>query len=410
MANTISQTTMGTAAPSISQLEQREVGDQIRYLGFGSAVMTSLIENTIIDGLTGSKKSKKGLITKRGVKNLRYEMFTRSARPYKVTVASGTAITGGGVVLDDANGVVAGMTLINARNKTQCRVELVSTNTVTGSSCGGTTFSCAAGDTLMVGAVAVPEGSTTAVIANGTDDQNFNILQYSRLGVSISWVLEATAMLAGGKRFSREKMYLAMEFLADLERTWLFGDYSASYASKNTQTGALTGFTGEYPTTRGLYNLAANSYNMEGQMTYEKLRKNLPLAMGDTINDNQDLVALCGNDTYARMQEIIDAKHVSNASEGELKEFGIKSGKLITSGPNINFVKHSAFNIAGIDNTMLIFCPENVGYVHLEGHDVSPNNKIGGNADHGQTDELYAYHGIETLDAGKSITVVTNLF
>jgi len=410
MANTISSTTMVTGAPSISQLEQREVGDQVRYLGFGTAVMTSLIENAIIDSITGNKRTKKGLIGKRSVTNKRYEMFTRSPRPYKVTVASGTTITGGGVVLDDANGVVAGMTLINARNKTQCRVELVSTNTVTGSPCGVTTFSCAAGDTLMVGAVAKEEGSTATVIANGTDDQNFNMLQESRLACSASWVLEATDMMAGGKRFAREKMTLAMEFLADLERTWLFGDYTASYATKNTQAGALTGFTAEYSTTRGLYNLAANSYNMEEQMTYEKLRKNLPLAMGDTINDNQDLIALVGNETYARLQEIIDAKHVSNASEGELKEFGIKSGKLITSGPNINFVKHSAFNISGIDNSMLIFCPENVGYVHMKGHDVSPNNKIGGNADHSTTDELYAYHGIETLDAGKSITVVTNLF
>jgi hypothetical protein len=142
----------------------------------------------------------------------------------------------------------------------------------------------------------------------------------------------------------------------------------------------------------------------------EKIRKNLILNMGDTINDKQDLVWLVGNETFARVQELMSEKHTNYSPEGELKEFGIRSERLVTSGPYINMVKHSAYNIQGRDNQGVIFCPENVGYVHQTGHDLQPNNKIGDNALHGEVDELFCYGGLETKDAGKSITVVTNLW
>ena len=96
--------------------------------------------------------------------------------------------------------------------------------------------------------------------------------------------------------------------------------------------------------------------------------------------------------------------------DGELKQYGIKSNKIVTAGPNIELMKHNTMNVTGLNNKLLVFAPKNLGYVHLEGHDVGPNNEIQDNATHGKQDEIYAYHGIETLDAGKTITVVSNLF
>jgi hypothetical protein len=400
-----------SAAPSISQNEQREVGDEIRYLGFGQALLTSLISNSIIDAKTGNIKKSSGLITKRAVKNIRYEMYNRSPRPHKFTVTAGTEVATTGVTLSAVQGLAVRMMLYNPKNKTGFRIEDITTLTVKGATVGGTTFSCAVGDTLVVGASAIPAGSTTAIIVNGSDDQTYNTLQFSRLGVSIDWVMEKIKAMAGGERFTREKMYLLWEFLRDMEYSMLFGDYSADVATKNTTTGIQTGYTGdEFPTTKGMINLAANSYNMESVTTLEKLRRQLPLAMGDVINDNQDLICFLSNEYYARIQEMMSEKHYNTEGEGELKQFGIKSSTFITSGPKLKLVKHSAFNVAGIDNAMLIFDPSALGYVHLDGFDLKPNNGIQTAATHGKQDELVAYFGIETKDAGKTMTLVTNGF
>lgn len=400
-----------SAAPSITQNEQREVGDEIRYLGFGQALLTSLIQNSIIDAKTGNIKKSAGLISKRAVKNIRYEMYNRSPRPHKFVVTAGTEVASAGVTLSAVQGLAVRMMLYNPKNKTGFRIEDITTLTVKGATVGATTFSCAVGDTLIVGASAIPAGSATAIIVNGSDDQTFNTLQFSRLGVSIDWVMEKIKAMAGGERFTREKMYLLWEFLRDMEFSMLFGDYSADVATKNTTTGIQTGYTtDEFPTTKGLVNLAANSYDMQGVTTLEKLRKQLPLNMGDTINDNQDLIVFLGNEYNARIQEMMSEKHYNTEGEGELKQFGIKSSNFITSGPKLKLVKHSAFNVAGIDNSMLIIDPSALGYVHLDGFDLKPNNGIQTNATHGKQDELVAYFGIETKDAGKTMTFVTNGF
>jgi hypothetical protein len=401
---------MVAGAPSTTQLNAREVGDEIRYLGIGRAKILTLIESVMYQG--GQRRTSKGLIKKRAVEQIRYEMYTRSPRPTSFTVASGTEISSSGVVLSSVNGLPVYFTIINTANNTVARVESVNTGTSTikGTSVGSTTFSCAAGDVLLLGAPAMPEGSTEAPVLNGTDDNNFNTLQFSRWSVSISWVLEAIKQLAGGNRLTREKMYLLWEAMADLERTLLFSDYTGDYATKNTTTGAQTGYTGEFPTTKGLYHLAANTTPMGGALTLAKLRSKIPQGLDSSINDNDTFIAYLGNESYARIQDLINEKHTNNDSEGELKQFGIKSDKLITSGPTIQLVKHEAFNVGAYENQMLVYAPSNVGYVHLKGHDFGPNNGIQTNATHGKQDEVYAYCGLETNDAGKSIGVFTELW
>jgi hypothetical protein len=409
MANTISSTMMTHEAPSITQLGAREFGDEIRYLGIGNAVLTSIIENSLFQD--GKRKTGKGLISKRSVKNVKYEMYTRTSRPYKLTVTAGTEVASTGVTLSDVNGVPLYFTIHNPRNATSFRVEAVNTSTkvVKGTTFGATTFSCVAGDTLVLMAPAFPEGSTETVVINGSDDHNFNTLQFSRWAVSISWVLEAIKQIAGGNRLQREKMYLLWEALADWERTMILSEYTSGYATKNTTTGAQTGYTGEFPTTKGLMKLAANSVSAEGAATLSWIRQKLPIAMGEQVNDNDSYIMLCGNQYYGRLIEEMNEK-IALDRDGEMKQYGIKATEIVTAGPNIKLVKHNLFNVTGLDTQALVFNPANLGYVYLEGHDMGPNNNIQTAATHGKIDEIYQYAGIETLDAGKSLTVVSNLY
>lgn len=406
MANTISSNMMTHEAPSATMLAKREVGEEIRYLGIGNAVLTSLIENSLYQ--SGKRKTSRGLIGKRSVKNVRYEMFSREPRPNKVTVSSGTELETTGVTVLDDNGCFATQGVYNPRNDTYGRIESVASNVLKGTSVGST-FSCQDGDELMLTAPATIEGSTSAPILNGTDDNNYNMLQFSRWSVSISWVLQKIKQLAGGDRFTREKMYLINKALEECERTYLFGKLTADASTKNTTTGTQTGYTGEFPTTRGLWDLAANSGSAAGQGNLSWFIETLPTLMGEHTNDNDMYIALCSNTYFGKLTgEMQDKYRVTY--DGEMKAFGIKAKGIVTAGPEIKLMKHSGFNFTGLENQMLIFAPSDVGYVHLEGHDMGPNNDIQTNATHGKQDEIYAYHGIETKNAGKTITKISNLY
>lgn len=410
MANTISTSMIGTPTPSISQLNDRDVSDVIRYLGVGNAFLTSLIENSMIVG--GTQKQSKGLITKRAVEQVRYEIFTRSPRPSTFTVTAGTEISSSGVTFSSVNGLPIYGTLINPRNNTTCRVESITTLTAKGSSFGSTTFSCTTGDVLILGAPAYPSGSTESTVINGTDDNSYNMLQYSRWSCSVSWEAEAIKYLAGGDRLKREKMYLLWEALADVDRTLLGGNYTGSYASKNTTTGSETGYTGEYPTTKGFIQLAANSYDAEGDLTLSKWLRNVPLAMDSSVNDNMEMIGLCSNEQYARMQEWVnDKQSLIDIKAGDLSVFGIKCENFRTSGPTIKIVKHDYFNKTdSLKKKMLIMAPSMLEYCYLKGHDMQPNNGIQTNATHGTQDEIYAKFGASTKDAGKSMLLISNTF
>jgi len=404
---------LGIADPAINQNEKRDVGSEIRYLAYGMASLSALIEGLILDSKTGEIKKTGGLIKKDTVENMRYENFSRPARPMRYTVTSGTEITSSGVVLTHVNGLSVRQSLYNPRNKTACRVEVISTLTVTGASVGATTFSCQAGDELEAGPCPIPEGSGTSIVMNGNDDHSFNILEYIRSGISISDLAKAMTPLAGGDRFARERKYLLNEFIARIDRAMIFGKKTTNSATLNYTAGAQTGFTTEkFFTTDGLIAIAGNSWDMNGAFTLETLQTTLPQNMGDVINENDPMIALCSNEFYGKLQTEIrkSGMHYNTEKEGILDKFGIKTTKLVTDGPELTFMKHSAMNNAGAKNQLVIFAPSNVSYCHLKDHDIKPRTSIQDNKTLGQEDELVACFGMRTYDAGQTITYVTNCY
>ena len=407
MPNTISQNPIGSQNPATDMLDQREVSDDIRFLGTGYAQILTLIENSHYtrDG----KTSKKGLISKRAVRNPRYEMYTRSQRPKKVTVTSGTEIESSGLVLATVNGILPESTVFNPRNNTSARIEVITSATKTVKGTSINSFSAQADDVLVITAPATDEGSDTSSVYNGTDDQNYNTVQYSRWSVSITWVKEKVKQLAGGDRLKREEMYILWEAMEELERNWIFSNYSASIATKNTTTGQQTGFTAEFPTNNGLFALAANSQSANNAADIDWMVQQLPEAMGEFTNDNDTYIAFCGNEFLGRIVGEQQNKYEVSTS-GLLSEFGIMAKDIVTSGPKISLVKHAAFNHPILKKKMLIFAPADLGYVYIEGHDLKPNNGIQDNKAHYTQNELYSYHGIETKNAGKTITVISDLF
>ncbi len=409
MANTPIETPIVQDDLSINQLDMREVSDEIRYLGTGNAKISVLIENGLYKD--GKRSKSPALIGKRALKtgNPRFQMYTRSERADTVTVTSGTEITSSGFAVSSVAGVPIEAGLYNPRNNTRARIETITTLTIKGSSVGATTFSCQAGDVLMILATETDEISDTSHVINGTDDHNENTLQISRWSVSISWLKEKMKQVAGGNRLSREKQYLLWESMEAMERNWIFNEMTADKATKNTTTGTQAGFTGEFMTNDGLVSMAANGVNANNSGDLSWIRQNLPLSMGEQMNDDDTYIALCSNEYYGRLVDEMDAKYNIDQS-GELKEFGIKATDVVTAGPKISFVKHKAFNLEALKDKMLVMAPRNIGYVYQEDHDLQPNNGIQDNKAFYTQDEIFAFHGIETKDAGNTLTWVTDLF
>jgi hypothetical protein len=412
MAYAGSSTMTSMVNPSITQNEQRDVADTIRYKAGGNAPLCKIIAGLTLDSATGKLKRGEGLIRKESVKDMRYENYSTPARPIKFTVTSGTEVATDGVTLAAVTGLSLQQELHCPRNGLSFRVEDITTLTVKGASIGNT-FSCAIGDELIAGPCPIAEGSAVSAPMNGTDDHSFNILEYVRSGVSMTDLAMLMKPLAGGDVFARRKRDMLNEFLQRIDVSMIHSKKSASSATQNYTSGHVSPFDSDkFFTTDGLVELAANSWDMENGFSLQALRHVLPLHMGDIYNENDEVMALISNDFYGKIQDAIDEKNasVSPVEKGEFDTYGVKTQKVRTDGVIINFIKHSAMNVKGAKNRMIIFQPKNVTFVTLEGCDMVARSEIQTKKTLGREDEIVTTFGLRTEDAGETITDVTNCF
>lgn len=412
--STITQSSLTSVAPATTQQNKFEVADMIRYLGYGKGFISSLVQKVVYD-IDGKEKVSGGLISKRSVNQRRFRMFTQAPPPLEFTVSSGTEISSSGVTFSDVNGMFVTCTLFNPRNNTYCRVEDITSTTAKGTSVGSTTFSCAAGDVLMLAAPAHPEGYGTPPILNVVPSQHFNILQDMYWSIKLSDVYDKTEFFATEKGGKKKDLLvnLLRQVYHQTERTWLFGQYSGSSSSKDTTTGAQTGYTGEFATSKGLYQLAQNEMDAQGGLTYSKFRADIPYYLADTIDDSAKGIIFCGAQTYSKcfsawIDEYAEVRINAGQTKNMLEKFGWKSMNFITDGPEFEVVKHRDFDQGALANQMFCWFPQNVGYVYFEGMDFVEKKGIQTNAERATQDGLYATCGIETKDNGWSMLRVKN--
>jgi hypothetical protein len=409
-AGSSTMTAMGS--PSITQNEQRDVADTIRYKAGGQAPLCKLIAGLELDSKTGKLKRGAGLIRKESVKDMRYENFSTPARPRKFTVTAGTEVASTGVTLSAVTGLSLQQELHCPRNGLSFRVEDITTLTVKGASIGDT-FSCVVGDELIAGSNPIAEGSAVSAPMNGTDDHSFNILEYVRSGVSMTDLAMLMKTIAGGDMFARRKGNMLNEFLRDMDVSMIHGKKSTNSATLNYTSGAISPFNSDkFFTTDGLIELAANSFDMENGFSLQAIRHILPLHMGDIYNENDEVLSFISNDFYGKIQDAIDTKAdaIYQIEKGEFDTYGVKVQKIRTDGVIINFVKHSAMNVKGAKNRMIIFQPKNISFVTLEGCDMVARPEIQTKKTLGREDEIVTTFGLRTEDAGETITDVTNCF
>ena len=388
--------TISSPAISTAGTLKRTVSDIIRELWPQSAPMLALTAKG--GGKDGGKVSAKGMISKASAKTFRFEWFTFTPIGIKFTVASGS---GTAPVLSSATGLSVGMTIVNMNTMEVGIVDAISTNTLTVVALGSS-WSSAANDNILAAAPAYKEGSSSPAQLSKDEDNVYNFLQIFRFAVEISRTAKTNPHY-GGDYFQRLKRRAFTQGKRNVEATVLFGQRAASGDTTSTAN------RGNVHSTRGMWNYAAKTYDCSGAMTAEKFRKNMPLAMAETVNDDDDYIMFCGRHIFGEIQEFYQDKlQIQAKDNGMYSKLGLKSFKFITAGPTIHVMKHNTFDQVGNQNRALIFRPEDVTLRFKTGADWQPENDMQANDQHTMEDGVWGTCGVEVSDGGNNMLKVTN--
>lgn len=390
-----------TPAVATTGTLKRTVSDKIRNLFPGSSTMLALVVNGPTEGL--EVKQKTGLIGKKKTDTPKFESFTYSPLAITFTVTAANSATE--YVVSAATGLRLKYTLVNPRNNTVCRVSAISTNTLTITSIGGTTFSAVADDVLLCMAPAYEEGSSSPYIIQKDEDNLYNYVQIVRFPVAISASAKGNPHY-GGDIWTRIKQRNLIEGNRKVENTLLFSERAGS---GDTTSDSTLGDAAR--TTRGLRNWKQGQFDASGLMTPEKFSKDLVVSgMHESVSSQDTLIMFCGKEIFGRMQGWVNEDRMVMQQDSELKKFGVKCYNFVTSGPEVKVIVHDAYDRGANAKKTIIFRPDDVFYCYKEGRDLAPKNGIQPNDADYYEDEILGEIGLGVLDGGYGITEVINWY
>ena len=386
-----------TPTQSATGTLKRSVADTIRHNWPGTPFLQ--LVSTGVPKQDGDVIRQKGLIGKRRVATPKYEAFSFLPLGVEYLVSTGGTTS---IVMSDATGIRPKSMLLNTKNKTYARVSAVSTNTLTMTSVGDTSFSAAANDYLLLCGPAYEENSTDPYILMKDPDNHYNFTQTMRFATGVSRIAEGNPHF-GGHRYRIMKEEAVIDGLRKTNNTMYFGERASGTNEKTTDATLSDTFA----TCRGIWNWAQTSFDAGGNLTHDAFLKDLPLAMHNSVGQQTDKIFVCGTEVWASILGWINDKLVVNQNTGKFKQFGVESTDILTAKGAITVVVDDAFNQGELSKVALVFCPAKIDYVHLRQYDFKPNSKnMAENARHGRYDEINGEVSVCPWDGGYSITKV----
>lgn len=357
--------------PSTSGIQKRTVNDRCRNLYPGAAYLMALVTHGKVN--KGEVTQSPGMIGKRSCSHRRYEYFTWT--PW-VTTFTISAVDGAKLTLNSVTGVLLRRTLLNTRTLDVGRVSALNpdgdnaleiTSTAISSS-----FTCLAGDTLIMMAPAYQEASTSPALYMNTEDQHYNTMQIPRYPWRISKSAKSSDNYIFGKNYFDalgKRTMTAGNLL--IEHSFFFGERASVSTTDLTTDSTLSE---SYSSMRGFATMAQKSFDAGGAMSPEKWITELPLALSDTISSGQKVVGFTGKRISGDMQMWPHDKYMITSS-GTLEKYGIKSKVFMTAGPEIEIIEHPLFDNTGLTDKMFIMVPDDALYIFREGRDIHVESK-----------------------------------
>lgn len=394
-----------TPASSVTQNIPRSVEDKVRDLYPESAKLLALVAVGQVNANRWAEQA--GRISKKSVDNMRFECYSYTPLAVELSVTVANSSTSYDVA--DATNIVAPYCVFNPTNGTTARVDSISSSTLTITSFGPSAFSAVAGDKLIVMAPAYGEASQDPVSLYKDEDNIYNTTTIARFPVKISGSARAQVSYFGDY-FKRMKEVGFKDGKRKIENTLLFSNRASS---GNTTSGG-SAFTTAFGTTRGLWNWASSAMSMGGSFTPDKFRREIPSYYASNtqniVGEQSPMIMFCSNETSGIMQNWVNLTQRIDQAGGDVKVFGLKAKRFMTSTFTVDVLVHDAFNRAGMTNKALLFNPEELFYAYLKGRDIKPNNNIQNPSLDGYMDEIMGEIGLGVRCGGQSVLQLTNLF
>lgn len=393
-----------------TMMQARTVWEKIPLNFAQNLKILAILADGEIDGQGLTQKA--GRISKWQVNTPRFESFNYDPRPV-TTKATADMAAGATTLACDTSYATAGRLIRNTNSASAMVARIDSVTSAAAmevTSVGDTAFAVSNGDDLMYLATAYPENSSGISVLSKDYDNVYNTLQISRSPVGISNSMLKSQFLAGGSDyFKLLKEINLIEMLRETERNLIFGARAAG--TSNTTAGGAA-LTAAFRTTRGMYDWAAQSFDMKGTVTRYKLMTEIPKLL-KTVKENESVLALAGFQSCGQINELLNdqTRYIdSGTAKTALRDYGVKTNVIRTLNMDIELVRHEAFDSGAYANQMLIFVPDNVFFAHLKDRDIRPVTGLQNNDVDGMIDSVEAEWGCGVIDGGLKILVVNNMF
>jgi hypothetical protein len=393
---------IGTPDQSPTGVLERTVSDRIVENYPKGAPVLALMSK----GFTGKsgRVQQDGLIGKVSTKSMKHEWLAFTPAALTTTVASKTSDTQ--FILTSIDGVVVNGTIVNLATMEVAFVDTINTSTkeITVDDISGSWGVTAADNVLFCG-TAYKESSQNHNMYAQNEDHYYNNIQMFDNPVEMSWSAKSGAWHGKEGYWDRTKRREFIRAKRLIEHSVIFGERASSGLSTTTTS------NGDVPTMRGIWRYASQSMSFGGSYTREKVIKDLPIALGQAADDDDEYTWLMGRNAFAETQVDIDQYlEIENAPGGAKKgdRFGMKFYKLVTGGVTLSLVKHYAFDVADNRNRGLVFKNSNISIVQQEGNHMQIKETVQANDKHSRRDMLYGYVSVEVADGGQNVLKLTD--
>lgn len=399
---TVSKSTVATPLTTTTGTLQRDVSDVIRRLNPKLSPICSLVKSGDVDK-DGFPSYSKGMISKLGTEQMKFEWFTSTPLDIAFTATGGTSGATGTVTMADNSIFAARDTVVNTKDGSYGMVTgLTSTDTINVTGIGGN-WSVSNGDVVVRLATVYEEGSSNPFSRTKEPDNNYNFVFPFRT----SWTIAETALNSKHygeplpKRYATDAMY---DTLRGMENSMIMAQRASS---NNTTSVTIDGTAYSMYSTRGLWNFAAVEFDVSGAMSWEKWNKNFANTLPTTLDPDSVLYLLCGKTKYNDLQYLAN-KQLIQKENGETDEFGMKVDKFYCGGYLVQPILHDLFNQGSFANSALLFDSKDVVYRFKAGLDMSVKDNIQSPSFAGVQREFRGVIGIQVMSGGANVVKLTN--
>lgn len=402
-----SQTMVTTPVVTATGTLKRTVADKIRRLNPAVAPFLAIVKGGKVDDM-GELSTSDGMISKEKTDTMKFEWFTYTPIDiYSTATAAGTTCTVG---QQTGTAIIADTSMYRTRdivtNLTTLEVAVVNTVTDTNTltlTAVGTGWSCAAGDVIAMSCRTVEEGTSDITPLTKEPDNNYNYVFPFRYSVSIADTAVNSPHYCGDllKRYMTDNLTFT---LRNVENAFFLGKRPASGDTTSVTIGGVA-----YPlfSSRGILDYATSPIDAGGAMTFDRWSTYVFESLPRTQNPKKELVMPCGRKILGKMNNWANQKLIERDS-GEKDVFGVRVTKFYCGAFTIRPMMHDLFDQGALQNTAVVFDPDDFTYMYKGGMDIQPKDNLQLPATWGTTRAVQGVVGLRCMSGGANVRLITN--